>query len=148
MSDHHSAMQIVARRVVFLGVILLQLFLVIRAYSADHAFFGFQMFPETSEWAAEIVRIDDDGNEHDVRGPWPGGYRWGDLVQGRGLSTPWSRGPADAGIRSTLHFLDEALDWVVHNTPRDTETRRLVARVTYWQNGRGPFDTTLESDAR
>lgn len=140
--------RIVARRVVFLSVIVLQSALVVRAYDADHAFFGFQMFPETSEWEAEILRVDALGAEHDVRQPWPGGYRWGDLVVGRGLSAPWSRGPADAGIRSTLHFLGEALDWVARHTPGDRETIRLVARVTYWQNGRGPFQVTLMSEPR
>lgn len=141
-------MRVVARRVVFVGVVVLQLLLVVRAYHADHAFFGFQMFPETSEWQADVVRVDGAGDEHDVRDPWPGGYRWGDLVRSRGLDAPWSRGPADAGIRSTLHFLDAALDWVADNTPDDTETVRLVARVTYWRNGRGPFTATLESRAR
>lgn len=141
-------MRVVARRAVFLAVIALQLLLVIRAYDADHAFFGFQMFPETSEWRAEIIRIDDAGAEFDVRNPWPGGYEWADLVRGRGLTTPWVRHPADAGIRSTLHFLDEALDWVARNTAQDTETVRLEARITYWQNGRGPLTATLVSRTR
>lgn len=141
-------MRRVARRVIFLTVVVVQLLLVVRAYDADHAFFGFQMFPESSEWEAEVVRIDATGAEHDIREPWPGDYRWGDLVRDRGLDAPWIRGHADAGVRSTLHFLREALDWVATNTPEDTETVRLVARVTYWRNGTGPFTTTLRSAER
>jgi hypothetical protein len=133
------------RRFAVVGVVVLQLALVVRAYDADHAFFGFQMFPESSTWRADIVRVEADGSEHDIREPWPGGYRWGDLVDSRGLSSPWSGGHADAGIRSTLHFLDEALDWVAANTPDDTETVRLVARVTYERNDEPPVTTVLES---
>jgi hypothetical protein len=129
-------------------VLLLQLLFIVRAYDADHAFFGFQMFPETSEWSAQIVRVDGAGTEYDIRDPWPGGYSWQEMVNTRGLGTPWETRPADAGIRSTLHFLGEALHWVATNTPDDHETHRLVARVVYRQNGRGPFTTTLVSVER
>jgi hypothetical protein len=137
-----------SRRAIVGGVLLLQIAMIVRAYGADHAFFGFQMFPETSEWSAEIVRVDHAGVEHDIRDPWPGGYSWGEMVNARGLGVPWRLHPADAGMRSTLDFLDHALDWVAEHTPRDHETERLVARVTYWRNGLGPITVTLTSSPR
>jgi hypothetical protein len=124
--------------VLALVIILAQLTLVVRAYSADHAFFGFQMFPESSEWMATIERVEGDGTRIDIREPWPGGYRWEELVAGRGLDRPFHRNHADTGLDSTLHFFTEALDWVAKNTPDDPETIRLVATVTTWHNGRTP----------
>jgi hypothetical protein len=136
------------RRIVSVVVVAAQLTLVVLAYGADHAVFGFQMFPESSEWQAEVVRVTADGRIVDIRDEWPGGYRWDALVGGRGLSNPFDRSHADAGLASTLDFLDHALDWVADNTPADTETLYLEARVTVWDNGRGPDVTTLRSDLR
>jgi hypothetical protein len=126
-------------------ILLAQLLLVVRAYSADHAFFGFQMFPESSQWQATIERELADGQRIDVRDPWPGGYEWADLVVGRGLDRPFGRQHADTGLRSTLHFFAAALDWVAHNTPGDTETVRLVATVTTWLNGGLPETLIMEA---
>jgi hypothetical protein len=130
------------RRVIAAVVLLAQFFFVVGAYSADHAFFGFQMFPESSQWQATIERELADGRRIDVGDPWPGGYAWGDLVVGRGLNQPYGRHHADTGLRSTLHFFAAALDWAAHNTPLDTETVRLVATVTTWHNG-GPPETLI-----
>ncbi len=126
----------IAARVAAVAILAAQFALVVRAYSADHAFFGFQMFPESSEWRADIVRITDDGRRVDIRAEWPGGYRWEELVSGRGLGSPFLRHHADTGLRSTLHFFEEALRWVAANTPNDDETDRLVATVETWHNGR------------
>jgi hypothetical protein len=134
----------IAARAVAATLLVVQLGLVVRAYSADHAFFGFQMFPESSEWRADIVRVTDDGTSIDIREPWPGGYRWGDLVAGRGLGDPFSRHHADTGLRSTLHFFEEALRWVAANTPGDGVTDRLVATVETWHNGRDPHVVVIE----
>ncbi|MFA9563587.1 MAG: hypothetical protein ACERLM_02615 [Acidimicrobiales bacterium] len=123
------------RRAVALCVIVVQIFFVVRAYSADQAFFGFQMFPESSEWQATIERELADGTRVDVRDDWPGGYEWAELVVGRGLQRPFARHPASAGLDSTLHFLEESLEWVAVHTPDDTEAVRLVATVTSWRNG-------------
>ena len=133
-----------AARIVAVAILLLQAVLVVRAYAADHAFFGFQMFPESSEWQATIERERVDGTRVDVREPWPGDYRWEDLVRGRGLDRPFTRRHADTGIRSTLHFFEEALRWVAANTPEDRETVRLVATVQVWENGRDPKILTIE----
>ena len=127
-----------ARRVVVGLVVVAQLVLVGRAYRSDHDVFGFQMFPESSRWQAEIVRVDTAGTRHDVRDPWPGGYRWGDLVTTRGLGDPFTPGHADTGLASTTAFLRAALDWVARNTPDDPETVYLEAVVTLWDNGREP----------
>lgn len=136
------------RRVVVGVVVALQLSLVTLAYHTDHPVFGFQMFPESTDWRAEIVRVTVDGRAVDVREEWPGGYSWGTLVQGRGLGSPFRRAHADAGLASSLDFLDHALDWVADHTPEDTETLYLQARVTYWENGRAPQKTVLRSEDR
>ncbi len=125
-------------RVVALGIVLTQIFFVVRAYSADQAFFGFQMFPESSSWQATIERELADGTRVDVRDEWTGGYEWGALVRGRGLQRPFRRHEASAGLDSTLGFFEASLDWVARNTPRDTEAVRLVATVTTWRNGGEP----------
>jgi hypothetical protein len=125
-------------RVVAAAIVGLQILMIVRAYDADHAFFGFQMFPESSEWSATIERRLPDGTTVDIRSEWPGGYVWNELVSGRGLSSPFSRHHADTGLRSTLHFFEEALRWVAASTPLDTESSALVARVTVWDNGRAP----------
>ena len=131
-----------------MAVVVAQLALVVRAYDADHAFFGFQMFPESTTWQADIVRVEADGSEHPITAPWPGGYRWSDLVDSRGIQTPWAESHADTGIRATLHFLDAALAWVADNTPHDTRTVRLMAWVTYSKNGGDPQTTLLSSHDR
>ncbi len=124
-------------RVVAVVIVLAQVFFVVRAYSADQAFFGFQMFPESSSWQATIQRELPDGTLVDVRDEWAG-YEWDALVRGRGLQRPFVRHSASAGLDSTLHFFEASLDWVADNTPRDTEAVRLVATVTSWKNGGEP----------
>ena len=84
--------RVLARRVVVIGVVAAQAFFVVRAYWADHDEFGFQMFPESSQWQAEIVRVDADGERVPIDEPWPGGYRWDQLVTSRGLRYPSRRG--------------------------------------------------------
>lgn len=136
------------RRAVVAVVVALQLGLVIRAYWSDHDQFGYQMFPESSDWQAEIYRVEADGQRRDVREPWPGGYRWEELVVGRGLDAPFRRHHADTGLASTLDFFGDALDWVALNTPADGETRYLEAVVTTWHNGRRPEVRVLRSVER
>jgi hypothetical protein len=128
-----SSVRVVGRRVVVVAVVGLQLALVARGYVADHKEFAFQMFPESSTWRAEVVRVTADGRRVPIERPWSG-YRWDELVQSRGLSYPWVRHHADAGLDNQLAFLEAALDWVADNTPRDGQTRYLEARVTSWHN--------------
>jgi hypothetical protein len=137
-----------ARRVGIGAVIALQLFAVARAYWADHDVFGFQMFPESSLWRADISRVDAAGVRHDVREPWPGGYRWDDLVVGRGLDRPFHLGHADTGLASTVDFFEKALEWVARNTPEDRKTVYLEAIVTTRHNGREPETRILRSSDR
>ena len=73
------------------------------------------------------------------------GYEWNEMVRGRGLASPWKRHRADAGVDNQLAFLEEALDWVAENTPRDTETAYIEAIVTTWRNLGDPETTTLRS---
>lgn len=140
--------RVVARRVIVAVVVVAQVLLVVRAYGSDHDQFGFQMFPEASTWQADVVRVTTDGRRIPVGEPWPGGYRWDELVTLGALRHPASRHHADAGIENQLAFLDAALDWVAANTPDDTETSYLEANVTYWHNVDGPFERVLRSDER
>jgi hypothetical protein len=129
------------------SVVVLQLGFVARGYWADHKEFGFQMFPESSTWRADVVRVTADGRRVPVELPWSG-YRWDELVQGRGLSYPSVRHHADAGLDNQLAFLDATLDWVADNTPRDRETRYLEASVTAWHNDDPPRREVLRSGFR
>ena len=142
-----SGARVVTRRVVVLAVVLLQLAFVARAYWSDHKEFGFQMFPESSTWRADVVRVTADGRRVPVELPWSG-YRWDELVRDRGLRYPAVRHHADAGLDNQLAFLDAALDWVAGNTPRDRETRYLEARVTAWHNADRPRVEVLRSRVR
>ena len=139
--------RIVARRVVVAAVVVLQLGLVVRAYWSDHRELGFQMFPESSTWQADVVRVTADGDRIPVTRPWSG-YRWDELVGGRGLGRPDLRHHADAGLDNQVAFLDAALDWVAANTPRDHETLYLEATVTTWHNTDPPETTTLRTADR
>lgn len=132
------------RRIAVVGVIALQSTFVVRGYSTPHREFAFQMFPESSTWEAAIVRVTADGRRIPIDEPWFG-YRWSDLVVGRGLGSPAGRGHADAGLRGQLAFFEAALDWVARNTPRDTETRYLEAVVTTWYNTDPPRTRVIRS---
>jgi hypothetical protein len=137
----------VARRLVVVAVVVLQLGLVVRAYRSDHKELGFQMFPESSTWQADVVRVTAGGARIPVTRPWSG-YRWDDLVATRGLGRPDVRHHADAGLDNQVAFLDAALDWVADNTPRDHETLYLEATVTEWHNTDAPETVVLRTDDR
>ena len=132
---------------VFLTVVVLQLGFVVRGYSSDHKPFAFQMFPESSTWRADVVRVTTDGRRVPIERPWSG-YRWDELVPSRGLRYPAVRHHADAGLANQLAFLRSALDWVADNTPRDRETRYLEATVMSWHNADAPRVRTFRSHVR
>jgi hypothetical protein len=133
--------------VIVVAVVGLQLAFVARGYVSDHKEFAFQMFPESSTWRADVVRVTADGRRVPIERPWSG-YRWDELVQTRGLSYPSERHHADSGLDNQLAFLQAALDWVADNTPRDRETRYLEARVTSWHNDDPPRHGVLRSGVR
>jgi hypothetical protein len=139
--------RIVGRRVAVLAVVLGQLAFVVGGYWSDHKPFAFQMFPESSTWRADVVRVTSDGRRIPIERPWSG-YRWDELVPDRGLPYPAIRHHADAGLDNQLAFLASALDWVADNTPRDPETRYLEARVTAWHNADPPRVRVLRSHVR
>ncbi|MET0326326.1 MAG: hypothetical protein ABW219_13970 [Ilumatobacteraceae bacterium] len=139
--------RVLARRAVVAVVVVAQLFFVARGYWADHREFAFQMFPESSTWQADIVRVTADGRRLPIDEPWAG-YRWSDLVVGRGLGSARSRHHADAGLDNQLAFLDAALDYVADHTPNDRETVYLEAVVTTWHNDDPPSVVVLRSDRR
>jgi hypothetical protein len=142
-----SRARVVGRRVVVLAVVLLQIGFVARGYWSDHKQFAFQMFPESSRWRADVVRVTADGRRVPIEIPWDG-YRWDRLVQTRGLSYPAVRHHADSGLDNQLAFLRAALDWVASNTPRDQDTRYLEARVTAWHNADPPRIEVFRSRVR
>ena len=139
--------RVVGRRVVVVGVVLLQLGLVARGYWSDHREFAFQMFPESSEWRADVFRVTAQGRRIPVEVGWSG-YDWDRLVRDRGLSYPSLRHHADAGLPNQLAFLQAALDWVAANTPRDHSTRYLEAKVTAWHNADPPRVEIMRSRVR
>ena len=130
-----------------IAVVLLQLGFIARGYWSDHKEFAFQMFPESSTWRADVVRVTADGRRIPIERPWSG-YRWDELVQSRGLSFPAIRHHADAGLANQLAFLEASLDWVADNTPRDRETTHLEATVTSWHNNDAPRVRVLRSHVR
>jgi hypothetical protein len=139
--------RVVGRRVVVVGVVLLQLGLVARGYWSDHREFAFQMFPESSTWRADVFRVTPQGRRIPVEVGWSG-YDWDRLVRDRGLSYPSLRHHADAGLQNQLAFLQAALDWVAANTPRDHSTRYLEAKVTAWHNADPPRVEIMRSRVR
>jgi hypothetical protein len=139
--------RVVARRVVVLGVVGLQLGLAVAGYWSDHKPFAFQMFPESSTWRADVVRVTSDGRRVPIEAPWSG-YRWEALVPNVGLRYPAIRRHADAGLANQLAFLRSALDWVADNTPRDHDTRYLEATVTAWHNADPARTEVLRSRLR
>ena len=140
-------LRVAGRWAVVLAVVALQLGFVVRGYSSDHKPFAFQMFPESSTWRADVVRVTADGRRVPVEQPWSG-YRWEELVPNVGLRYPAVRHHADAGLANQLAFLRSALDWVADHTPRDHETRYLEATVTSWHNDDPPRVGVLRSQAR
>lgn len=131
------------RRVVIAVVVIAQLTMIVVAYDSDHKTFGFQMFPESSRWSAEIVRVQTNGSRVPIDEGWE--YRWSDLVSGRGLTYPSGMHHADSGLRNQFGYFQGALDWVAEHTPDDTTTAYLEAEVTYTDNGRGPYVRTFRS---
>jgi hypothetical protein len=135
------------RRIAVVAIIAAQLTFVVRGYWTPHREFAFQMFPESSTWQAEIVRVTADGRRVPIEEPWFG-YRWSTLAPDRGLSSPGRRHHADAGLRGQIAFLEAALDYVARHTPRDTETRHLEAVVTTWYNTEPPRTRVVRSVER
>ena len=131
-----------ARRVVVAAVVVAQLGFLARGYWSDHRELAFQMFPESSTWQADVVRVTTDGRRIPAAEPWAG-YRWSELAPDRGLAFPGARRHADAGLDNQVAFLASALDYVARHTPRDTETAYLEAVVTTWHNTDEPETIVL-----
>ena len=140
-------MRVLGRRWAVGAVVVAQLFFVVRGYHSAHKEFAYQMFSESSDWRADVVRVTRDGRRVPVEQPWSG-YSWGALVRTRGLYDPTVRHHADAGVDNQLAFLDAALDYVARHTPNDTDTAYLEADVTYWKNAHPPRHVVLRSNAR
>jgi len=133
-------------RLLFFGVVAVQLYFILRGYRDPHVHFAYQPFNESSTWKAEITRVTVDGRRIDARRPFHG-YDWDALVRDR-VDRPWGLRHADSGVDSTLAFVQEGLDWYADNTPRDDETLYLEAYVTYYRNTRGPVHRLFRSHER
>jgi hypothetical protein len=144
---HCRGMRIWARRLIVVAVLAAQAFFVARGYWAPHKEFAFQMFPESSTWRADIVRVTTDGRRVPIADSWDG-YRWAALVPSRGLASPSTRRHADAGIDNQVAYLAAALDYVAAHTPRDRETHYLEATVTAWHDDDPPRTVVLRSAER
>jgi hypothetical protein len=140
-------LRVVGRWVVVLAVVVLQLGFIVRGYRSDHKPFAFQMFPESSTWRADVMRVTSEGQRVPIERPWAG-YRWDELVGNVGLQNPSFRHHADAGLANQLAFLRSALDWAAENTPRDHDTRYLEASVTSWHNADPPRVRVFRSRIR
>ena len=103
-----SRWRVWARRIVVVVVVVAQLTFVVRGYSLRHKEFAFQMFPESSTWQADVVRVTADGraSRSPIRGTGTAGHSW----CGRAACVPGVRHHADAGLDNQLAFLDAALD--------------------------------------
>jgi hypothetical protein len=77
------------------AVVVLQLGFVARGYWSDHKEFAFQMFPESSTWRADVVRVTADGRRVPIERPWSG-YRWDALEESERRRTPPEHHPPSA----------------------------------------------------
>jgi hypothetical protein len=129
-----------ARRAVVVAVLLAQAAFLARGIRSDHKELAFRMFPEASEWRADIERVGADGTRTAIDDE-----TWSALVSGRGLDRPSVRHHADAGLDNQLAFLRSALDWFA---ARDGEVGIIEAHVTYWRNQRGSTKVEYRSSGR
>ena len=129
--------RVVLRRVVVGGVLALQALLIVRGFWADRPEGAWRMFPEASDWRADIVRIDADGSRVPIDDA-----EWARHVQGRGLTYPSVRHHADAGVDNQLALFRAALDWYAEH---DGAVGRVEATVTYWRNLRAPETVVYRS---
>src|SRR5690242_568908 len=98
------------RRGLLAAVVAVQTYCVLHAYVGPQRYFGFQMFSEASTWQVDIVRVTRDGRHLSVYEPFFG-YTWGDLAPpGLQVIDRWS--VTTAGVRSSIAFLRDCLDWI------------------------------------
>jgi hypothetical protein len=116
---------------------------------SNHAF-GFRMFEEITTVELRVSRLVDDGGNLPMGATWtahdcdgrPVEYRWHDLVR---VGPTFLNGPllepygADTGLMRAR----AAVAWVATHTPRDCETRGLVATVSRVRNRRPLSDVTF-----
>jgi hypothetical protein len=144
---HRPAWRRVTAAAFFATVVLAQLAFIVRAYGTPRRELGWQMFAESSQWQADVVRVLADGRRVPVSEPFAG-YWWPDLVGPIGAAVPWVHKHAEYGVAATLCDLQGALDWVAANTPRDRETDHYEADVVFVRNRGVPERRHLESARR
>ena len=133
------------RLVVVAAVVAAQVGFVVRGYSSDHKEFAFQMFPESSTWQADIVRVTADGRRVPVTravGRLPlvrAGARPRPARSPAGAATP-TPGSTTSWRSSTRRSTTSPA--TRRATPRP---RYLEAVVTTWHNTDDPDDVVLRS---
>jgi hypothetical protein len=125
------------RRLVVAAVLVAQGALLVRGAHGDHAEGAWRMFPEASDWRADLALVTADGERVPIDDA-----SWRRLVRGRGLGEPSVRHHADAGLKSQLAVLRAALDWYAAHDGADGH---VEATVTYWYNTRGPREVVYRS---
>jgi hypothetical protein len=126
------------RRLVVGSVLAAQAALLVRGTWSDHKELAWRMFPEASEWRADLWLVGEDGRRSPIDDA-----AWGRLVRGRGLDRPSVRHHADAGIANQLAFLRSAVRWYATHDDADGV---VEADVTYWRNVRGPRHVVYRSE--
>ena len=137
----------------YLGV---QLFMIVHAHFTPNKHFGFWMFPESTSFEANLVRVLNDGSEIKTRkGSWtvqtddgPVSYQWNSFVQGYRLDRLGDWGRCKGSFNDTVKYFQAALDYVADRIPEDASTARLVLKVRYRRAG-GPQEfIVIESKPR
>ena len=106
------------------------------------------MFPESSTWQADVVRVTADGRRMPVTEPWDG-YRWAALVPSRGLAVPGRPPPRRRRARQPARLPRRRPRLRRRPTrPDDRETRYLEATVTAWHDDDPPHTVVLRSADR
>jgi hypothetical protein len=121
----------------------------------DHIF-GFRMFPEASTLEIHLAREVGNARIAMPRGDWSArdrfgrthDFSWRDRIHDATLAAIDTRVFASYGVDAQLARLQRGLDDVADHVAEDGETRRLVADVVVWKNGREPTTATLLSHAR
>jgi hypothetical protein len=144
-------------RVVFAAAwITGQIALILTAAARPDHIFGFRMFPEASTMEIHLSREVGGGEVPAPRGEWKArdragqvrSWSWSDRVRDGVLGRVDVRVFASYGVDAQLFRLQHALDDEVDHIADDTQTKRLVAKVDYWKNGRDRCTVTLHSHAR
>ena len=144
------------RGLLFAAWLVVQVALIATAGRRPAAMGGFRMFPETSTLRYELYRVVDGRTVPVPDGEWNAKdsmgtlrhFSWKDRVRRRELCSFGVEIVASYGVDTQTARLRAALDDVLEAATDDTETEKLVMRVTTRKNGHDPETFTLETAPR